>query len=91
MPCPHRQKERPGGDDLVFLLTPAFAFAPMTIQCLMAACKIGKRLALVNQPVLSRVIDETHDLIDGVAGCAGQIEEAQTPCRVVASTHGVSA
>ena len=43
----------------------------MTIQWLMAARKIGKRLALLEPPILSQLSDETqtHEVICGVAGC----------------------
>ena len=42
----------------------------MTIQWLMAARKIGKRLALLEPPILSQLSDETqtHEVICGVAG-----------------------
>ena len=41
----------------------------MTIQWLMAARKIGKRLASLEPPTLSELSDETHEVICGVAGC----------------------
>ena len=41
----------------------------MTIQWLMAARKIGKRLASLEPPTLSQLGDETHEVICGVAGC----------------------
>ena len=43
----------------------------MTIQWLMAARKIGKRLALLEPPILSQLSDQTqtHEVICGVAGC----------------------
>ena len=41
----------------------------MTIQWLMAARKIGKRLAPLELPVVNRLSDETHEVICGVAGC----------------------
>ena len=41
----------------------------MTIQWLMAARKIGKRLASLEPPTLSPLGDETHEVICGVAGC----------------------
>ena len=41
----------------------------MTIQWLMAARKIGKRLALLEPPALSELSEKTHEVICGVAGC----------------------
>ena len=41
----------------------------MTIQWLMAARKIGKRLASLEPPTLSELSSETHEVICGVAGC----------------------
>ena len=41
----------------------------MTIQWLMAARKIGKRLASLEPPILSQLDNETHDVICGVAVC----------------------
>ena len=41
----------------------------MTIQWLMEARKIGKRLASLEPPTLSQLSDETHEVICGVAGC----------------------
>ena len=41
----------------------------MTIQWLMAARKIGKRLASLEPPALSEFSSETHEVICGVAGC----------------------
>ena len=48
-----------------------FFFERMTIQWLMAARKIGKRLASLEPPAISRLSDETHahEVICGVAGC----------------------
>ena len=51
-----------------FFLT-SFVSEPMTIQWLMAARKIGKRLALLEPPALSELSEETHEVICGVAGC----------------------
>ena len=36
---------------------------------MMAARKIGKRLASLEPPILSQLGNETHDVICGVAGC----------------------
>ena len=47
----------------------AFASKQMTIQLLMAARKIGKRLASLEPPALSQLSGETHEVICGVAGC----------------------
>tara|TARA_B100000405_G_C16341181_1_gene284226 strand:+ start:135 stop:296 length:162 start_codon:yes stop_codon:yes gene_type:complete len=41
----------------------------MTIQWLMAARKIGKRLASLEPLNLNQLSDETHEVICGVAGC----------------------
>lgn len=41
----------------------------MTTQWLMAARKIGKRLALLELPALSELSEETLGVICGVAGC----------------------
>ena len=41
----------------------------MTMQWLMAARKIGKRLASLEPLAISGLSDETHEVICGVAGC----------------------
>jgi len=41
----------------------------MTIQWLIEARKIAKRLASLDPPAISRLSDETHEVICGVAGC----------------------
>ena len=41
----------------------------MTMEWLMAARKIGKRLAPLEPPALSELSSETHEVICGVAGC----------------------
>ena len=51
-----------------FLFT-SFLSEPMTMEWLMAARKIGKRLAPLELPVINRLSDETHEVICGVAGC----------------------
>ena len=56
------------GTNLPFLFTSIFS-EPMTIQWLMAARKIGKRLASLESTNLSELSDETHEVICGVAGC----------------------
>jgi len=42
---------------------------PMTIQWLMKARTLGKRLASLEPPTPSQLTDETHEVICGVAGC----------------------
>jgi hypothetical protein len=54
--------------NLPFFLNSFFS-EPMTIQWLMVARKISKRLASLDPPAISRLSDETHDVIRGVAGC----------------------
>ena len=56
------------GTNLPFLFTSIFS-EPMTIQWLMEARKIGKRLASLEPTILSQLGNETHDVICGVAGC----------------------
>ena len=51
-----------------FFLTSFFS-EPMTIQWLMEARKISKRLASLEPPTLSQLSDETYEVICGVAGC----------------------
>ena len=41
----------------------------MTIQWLMEARKLGKRLASLKPPTLDQLSNETHEVICGVAGC----------------------
>ena len=41
----------------------------MTIQWLMAARRVSKRLASIKRPSLSQRSNETHEVICGVAGC----------------------
>ena len=41
----------------------------MTMQWLMAARKIGKRLASLEPLAISRLSDETHEVICDVDGC----------------------
>ena len=65
--CLRREKGRQG-NDLAFLFTFSSS-RQMDFQWLMAARKIGKRLALLEPPTLSEVSDETHEVICGVAGC----------------------
>ena len=54
--------------NLPFPLTSYFS-KPMTIQWLMVARKIGKRLASLEPLAISRLSDETHEVICSVAGC----------------------
>ena len=61
-------KRRGRGTNLPFPLTSYFS-KPMTMQWLMAARKIGKRLASLEPLAISRLSDETHEVICGVAGC----------------------
>jgi hypothetical protein len=56
------------GTNLPFFLN-SFSSKAMTIQWLMEARKIAKRLASLEPPVISRLSDETHEVICGVAGC----------------------
>ena len=56
------------GTNLPFLFTSYFS-KPMTMQWLMGARRIGKRLASLEPPAMSRLSDETHEVICGVAGC----------------------
>ena len=54
--------------DLAFSHTSFFSM-PMTIQWLMKARTLGKRLASLEPPTPSQLTDETHEVICGVAGC----------------------
>ena len=65
--CPRREKERRGWDLAFYLIS--YHSKPMTIQWLMAARKIGKRLASLEPPNLDQLSNETHEVICGVAGC----------------------
>ena len=65
--CLRREKGRQG-NDLAFLFT-CFPSKQMDFQWFMAARKIGKRLPLLEPPILSELSDETHEVICGVAGC----------------------
>ena len=56
------------GTNVPFLFTSIFS-EPMTIQWLMEARKIGKRLASLEPPTLDQLSNETHEVICGVAGC----------------------
>ena len=49
--------------------TESSATTQMTIQWLIAARRIGKRLASIDPPDLSELSDETYEVICGVAGC----------------------
>ena len=65
--CLRREKGRQG-NDLAFLFT-CFPSRHMDFQRFMTARKIGKRLASLERPTLSKLSDETHEVICGVAGC----------------------
>ena len=65
--CPRREMVKQGNEPAFFIQL--FFFERMSIQWLMAARKIGKRLALLEPPAISRLSDESHEVICGVAGC----------------------
>ena len=65
--CLRREKGRQGNEP-AFFINQHFS-QPMTIQWLMAARKIGKRLASLEPPILSQLGNETHHVICGVAVC----------------------
>ena len=62
--------KRQGKETSLSFLFTSFFSEPMTFQWLIAARKIGKRLATLEPPLLSQRSDENHELIYGVAGCA---------------------
>ena len=65
--CLRREKGRQGNEP-AFFIHQQFS-EPMTIQWLMEARKLGKRLASLEPPTLDQLSNETHEVICGVAGC----------------------
>ena len=65
--CLRREMVRQGNEPAFFIQQ--FFFELMTIQWLMAARNISKRIASLEPPALSELSSETHEVICGVAGC----------------------